>query len=182
MSKDRNIIVLKGVKTEYFRLIGKPHPNYNEDGNEWSSNFILDKTHLKQLKEAGCGRAYIKKNADGEQYFQFTKRAELSNGDPAKAPAVNDRFRKAWPESKLVGNGSVADIVVTFNEMTRGPNKGQLKPFVLETAIKDHIPYEVEGGIDYESEYEESSNDDDEVFKSDDVPDFDDGDEWEDAD
>jgi len=73
MKEKRNIIVLKGVKTEWFRLQGTPHRNYNDDGDEWSTNFLLNKDHLKQLKEAGCGAMYIKKNDDGEPYFKFTK-------------------------------------------------------------------------------------------------------------
>tara|TARA_R110002020_G_scaffold36769_4_gene110569 strand:- start:20 stop:568 length:549 start_codon:yes stop_codon:yes gene_type:complete len=182
MSNERNIVVLKGVKTEYFRLQGKPHPNYNKDGTEWSSNFILNKTHLKQLKEAGCGRAYIKKNDDGEQYFKFTKRGELQDGSEGKPPTVNDRFRKPWAPNVLVGNGSTADIVVTFNEMSRGPNKGELKPFVLETAVKELVEYNVEGGIDYDSEYEEETTDTaSDKTEPAEAPDFDDEDEWEDA-
>lgn len=161
MSKDRNVVVLKGVKTEWFRLQGAPHRNYNDDGDEWSANFVLDKTHLKQLKEAGCGPCYIKKNDDGEAYFAFKKAAQTRDGVPTKPPLVRDRKRNTWPANTLIGNGSVADIVVGFNEMKSGPNKGKLRPYVFETAIKELQEYVPEGGIEYDLD----DTDDDEADK-----------------
>jgi len=150
-------VILKGVQTDYFRLQGAPHENYNKDGMEWSANFILNKEHIDALKEAGCGRAYIKKYKDSDgnvrepvvTYFKFTKRATLVSGDPAKPPLVLDTYGDLWNPSTLVGNGSTADIVVAFQEMSAGPNKGKLKPVVLKTVLRDVVEYAPNDGIEY---------------------------------
>lgn len=145
--------VLTGVETEYFRLQGEPHLNYNKDGTEWSANFILTDEHVEELKNQGMAKAYLKETKDDKRpMIKFTKPATLKSGAPAKRPVVRDSANKAWASENLIGNGSKVDIVVALNEMKSGPNQGKLKPTVLKVVVKDWIPYEPDDGISYTKE------------------------------
>lgn len=154
---DQKRFVLENVEVEWFRLLGEPHQNYNKDGTEWTCNFLLTDEHMEVCKANGMAKAYIRttKKEKGKEvpcppHIKFVKKGTKANGDPAKEPDVRDRYGDFWDSRTLVGNGSTADIVVMLNMMDRGPNQGKLKPFVIKTVIRDHVPYEVDDGIEYD--------------------------------
>lgn len=143
--------VLQNVEVEYFRLIGAPHQNYAKDGTEWTCNFLLTKDHLDTCKGVGMAKAYVKTNKEDQPMIKFSKKGEKRDGSQALAPDVRDRYGDKWDPRTLVGNGSRADIIVMLNVMESGPNKGKLKPFVIKTVIRDHVPYEMDDGIEYDT-------------------------------
>jgi hypothetical protein len=149
--------VLKGVELEYFRLIGEPHDNFNKDGKEWTTNFILNDEHLAVCRENGMAKAYVKtaRKVDGVDtevppFIKFTKKAHGADGTPKEPITVLDRTAKPWNPAVAIGNGSKADIIVNLNEVGMGPNKGKLKPYISKVVIKEHVPYIPDDGIEYD--------------------------------
>lgn len=143
-------MVLQNVKLNWAKLLGKPVLNYSEDGYEWSVDVVVDKPHIKALKQENVGDYFKEKN--GETFFKYRRPSEYANGSAAKPIPIVDKFGKEWDQTVLIGNGTVADIQITFAEMKRGKNKGLFKPTVLKIKINDLVEYNPGSGSDFSFE------------------------------
>lgn len=130
-------------RLQYAKVLGDPVLNYNKDGNEWKFDFVPNdaRTAEKELKAVGKGDRIRSKEdyLNGEKYISF-KQAELTrDGKPNRRIRVEDAAGNPWPETKLIGNGSVADVKFVVVDNGPGKFKGM---YPRSIRILEHVPYE----------------------------------------
>lgn len=134
-------------KAYWFKVLGKPVPNYNKDGFEWVFDVSLDAETLKVLKEQGLGPKIKNKGDDRGDFIQFKRNSEKRNG-PDKGKA-NDPIRVIGPDGKTVwdnavkvGNGSTIRVKYVLNDTVdqRTKAKGR-RADVLSVQIWELVPY-----------------------------------------
>jgi hypothetical protein len=140
-------VMLRG-KVNYFKFLGDPRPNYNKDGNEWTTDFFdFDADAVKKLKKLGIGDRIKNKGdayLDGEDFLTFKHKELTSMGKPNRKVPVVDAAGKPWPEDKLIGNGSVVDVKFVVKDNGKGFKKSV---WPRGFRVLEHIPYEGQGDL-----------------------------------
>lgn len=115
--------------------------------NGWSFDLSIDEETQKKLLEAGMKKDYLKNKGDDRGTFvQFRRDAVKTDGTPGKAYQVIGPDGNEWPQTKLIGNGSVVNVIVTLNERTFRGEKF-LKPSALKLQVWNHEKYENNSGF-----------------------------------
>lgn len=131
----------------WFKVLGKPVPNYNKDGFEWVFDVALDANTVKELKAQGLGKKIKNKGDERGDFIQF-KRASVKRNGPKKGEA-NDPIRVIGPDGKTVwdnnvkvGNKSVIRVKYVLNETVdqRTKEKG-MRADVLSVQVYQHVVY-----------------------------------------
>jgi hypothetical protein len=139
---DVTTFVYRG-KLQYAKVLGNPVLNYNEDGNEWKFDFIPNdpRTALKELKAVGKEERVRTKDdyLDGQTFISFKQAEYDANGDPNRRIKVVDAAGNDWPETRLIGNGTVADVKFVVVDYGKGKFKGM---YPRSIRILDLVPYE----------------------------------------
>lgn len=134
LAKNNNVttLVFRG-RLKYAKVLGDPVLNYNKDGQEWKFDFIPNdpKGANKDLKVLGVDdRLRSLTNAegepryDGEEYMSFKQKATRNDGTPNYPIRVEDISGNDWPEDKLIGNDTVADVKFVVLENGSGRFNG----------------------------------------------------------
>lgn len=116
------------------------HPTYDGDARQWAFEFEPEDTEF--LKEAGLlDRLKDKEDAKNPDKGEFLvlKKPELNrDGEKNEPIRVYDADGEPWPEDKLIGNGSKADVKLRIVDWGRGKRKS-----IYTTAIRitDLVPY-----------------------------------------
>lgn len=152
-------MILKDVKLNWAKLLGKPRLNYNEDGYEWTVDIVVSKAHQKALMKENFGD-YFKENDDGETYFKCRRNAKKPDGSENGPIEIVDSTGEPWPQNTLIGNGSRADIKFYLNELTKGKNKGKTKAALMKIKINELVPYEAGEDFDYDEPEAGASSED----------------------
>jgi len=141
----------------YAKVLGSPVKGYNEGDLEWSIDVTVDEATRAKLAELGFSDFYIKpavnprtgkEHASGMDYIQFRRNAKRRDGTDAKPIAVVDRAGKPWPQDKLIGNGSVINVILGKKEVKQG-RETRNKPTLIRMQVWDYVPYEASGGSEY---------------------------------
>lgn len=119
----------------WFKALGAPGMNYNEDGKEWSFEVSPNEESLLDLKKWGLEANIKNKGGDRGDFVQF-RRPEINKmrNEPNKPIPVTDADGAAWPDDVSIGNGSTIRVKFSVLDM---PAKGKFK------GGKKLIPYEV---------------------------------------
>lgn len=134
---DYSTVYVSG-KLYWPKILGKPVMNYDQDGKEWTYQFVPDdvsflKEHrlLDRLKEDAKGTI--------EGQFLNLKKPELnSEGEKNDPIRVYDADNNEWDRSKSIGNGTTADVKLTIVDW------GKTKKKSIWTAairVTDLVPY-----------------------------------------
>lgn len=118
-------VTIRG-ELSYAQVLGEPRFNYNKDGKEWKFDVKISKDTVKEMKAFGIGDRVKTKDGylDGAPYMSF-KQAELrKDGKPNRPIPVVDITNKAWDSSKLLGNGTIADVKFVIQDFGPGKRTG----------------------------------------------------------
>lgn len=152
---NKNVTVVMRGKLMYAKVLGDPILNYSKDGKEWKFDLIpVDAKSAKaELKGYGIAeRLRIKDGyANNQPYMSFKQKEYKANGDANAPIEVVDILGKPWPQDKLLGNDTVADV--KFAVVDYGPGKKH-GVYPRKIRILDHVPYEG-GGFEPVSEDDE---------------------------
>lgn len=157
MSNNRSNVtthVFRG-RLQYARVLGDPIPNYNKDGKEWKFDFIPEdpkgsKAELKSVDVADRLRVLYYKDEDGnpdpknpkyggDAFMSFKQAATRRDGTDNFPIKVEDIIGNTWPQDKLIGNDTVADV--TFVVIDSGPGRFN-GVYPRSIRILEHVPYE----------------------------------------
>lgn len=142
--------MLQGT-AKWAKIVGAPVKAYDPAEKEWTIDIEIDEETQARLREDGAG-FYIRVKEGRAPYIQFKRKALKKDGTPAKPYIIKDRHRQDWDQSKLIGNGSVINVIYEYNEVGVGKDKRN-KPSAIKFQVWEHVPYESEndfpdGGAD----------------------------------
>jgi hypothetical protein len=139
--KETVFITLRG-KLNYAKVLGKPVDNYEKDGKEWRFDFIpLDEQEARaRLKKVGIADRLKQKEdyLEGTPFLSLRQKATKKNGDPNDPISVVDVTGQPWPDNKLLGNETVADVKLRVADYGKGFKRGV---YVNGLRILDLVPY-----------------------------------------
>ena len=148
MAKDA-VIVIRG-KLHWAKVMGKarPHtglPKYDK-GPYWSVDVTPNAEGRALLKKYGCEEKLKepKKGPKEDRTESFIALRVLENrtdGEKNKPPRIKDARGNPWPEDKLLGNETVADVKVKIVDYGKASEKGV---YLQAIRILDHVPYDDE--------------------------------------
>lgn len=146
------------------KILGKPVPNYDRDGFEWTFEIKPDKEGVATLTKLGVANR-INKGENGDR-IQFRQREKRADGSPNRAIEVYDDKKRPWDQTTLIGNGSQADVKFKFVDNGKG-RKASLYP--QGVMVTNHEVYErppappafgpPEGGDDFHKDFDLERND-----------------------
>lgn len=141
--------------------------NYDGDGKEWTFEFepddpsflkdhrLLDRlkdplAYAKRLEERGEDEKAqaAREGAEGRGDYLLLKKPELDRDGNKNTPFnIYDDDNQPWGESRLIGNGSKADVKLSIVDWGAGKKKSI---YCKAIRITDHVPYESNpfGGMD----------------------------------
>lgn len=164
MSESKNkTLIIRGT-LDWAKVIGKPRLNeyvkkeFGQEKRQWSVDITPDaksRALLKANRLEGKLRTPHSKDSRKETFLTFTQDEFRKDGTPNEPITVKDAAGAAWPEGKLIGNGSVADI-----KFVAPPAKaGKQGMYIRAIRILKLVPYQ--------SQEFEPLSEDDEYFASD---------------
>lgn len=139
MADNRSTEVIRG-KTSYAKILGDPVLNYSGDGKEWKMDLEITNETKKELKALGIADR-VKTKAeylDGKPFITFRQRELRPTGEPNRPITVVDAAGNAWPEDRLIGNGSTVDVKFTVVDYGKGKMKGV---YISDVRVLELVPY-----------------------------------------
>jgi hypothetical protein len=143
--------------------------NYDGDGKEWTFEFepedpsflkehrLLDRlkdplAYALRLEERGESEKAeaAREAAEGRGDYLLLKKPELDRDGKKNTPFnIYDADNQPWGESRLIGNGTKADVKLSIIDWGVGKKKSI---YCKAIRITDHVPYESNpfGGMDNE--------------------------------
>lgn len=134
-------------KAYWAKIVGKPVKGYNEGEFEWSIDVALDEAHVEQVKREGWQSKIKNKFDDRGNFVQFKRKSVKKDGDPAKPIRIVDHRGEAWPDNKLIGNGSTVNVKYELNDPPTGSKVPRVS--IIAVQVWDYVPYERKGGSDF---------------------------------
>lgn len=113
--------IIRG-RGRWMKILGKPVPNYQRDGYEWTMDIFPDEEGLKLLKKLGVADR-LKDKGEGE-YFMFRQREENAKGEKNAPIKVVDAQGRPWDQDTKIGNDSVVDVRFRFKDYGKGKKPG----------------------------------------------------------
>jgi hypothetical protein len=157
------VIVLRG-KLDWAKVLGKPRPHTGnpkyDKGPYWSLDLTPDAESLEKVKKYGFANKLkdpeeirrkakkagkVSKEDRTEDFLSFRHLAKNKDGDDNKPLKIVDVTGQAWPDDKLLGNGTIADVKVKVVDYGSASDKGT---YIQAIRVLEHVPYE--GGSDFE--------------------------------
>jgi hypothetical protein len=98
------------------------------------------------------------KNDERGVFLTFKRKSVKADGESAKPFKVVDNQKNPWPEDKLIGNGSLLNVMVVLSEREYRKEKF-IKPSAIKVQVWEHVPYT--SNADFEAKKPDELNDDD---------------------
>lgn len=130
-------VFLRG-KLYWAKVLGKPRPNYNRDGNEWTFEFEPDEDGIKELKKRKLGDRLKNKYDDRGPYIVLKKSELNRDGEPNQPIRIYDELDQDWEHDKLIGNGSRGDVKLDIRDYGAGKKSG-IYPVAIR--VTELVPY-----------------------------------------
>lgn len=148
--------VLRGT-LYWAKVLGKPRKNTYTDENEWSVDVTPDAKGLEEIKRLGISDKLKNKDDDRKDFISFRQResrVDAKTGERLMNRPIRilDVQGNDWPQDKLIGNGSVADVKFTVKDNGRGKRKGA---YIVAIRVLDLVPYQSQefAPLDSDDEY-----------------------------
>lgn len=157
--KDK-VFTIRGT-LDWAKIVGKArpytgNPKYDK-GPYWSVDITPDAKSLKAIEDAGISKklrdptqSKSEKETRKAPYLSLKINEKKPDGDLNSPPNIQDILGGKWPSDTLIGNGSVADILVKVKDYGSGSEMGC---YFQKMRVLKHVPFE--GG-----DFEELSEDD----------------------
>lgn len=140
--------VIRGT-LHWAKVLGEPRLNTYSKEKEWSVDLTPDAKGLEEIARIGIkDKLREPKDNDNrtEDFLSFRHReyrenrntGERTKNDPIK---IVDITGQPWPEDKLIGNGTIADVKFRVVDYGKTMAKGV---YISAIRILDHVAYEVE--------------------------------------
>ena len=149
LAKDKTIGI-RGT-LDWAKIVGpaRPYsgnPKYDK-GPNWSVDITPDKKSRELLKENGIDDKLREPKGEndkrGETFLTLRQLENRTDGKKNPPPGIVDAAGKDWGQERLLGNGTVADIMVKVADYGTASAKGV---YMQKVRILDHVPY---GGGDF---------------------------------
>lgn len=158
-----NTVVVRG-ELNWAKVIGEPRLNeYKKrelgvEEREWTVDVSPDAAGLEKFKEMKITEKLREPKGEKDTRtgkfvtFRHAEYRKDKDGDKVKNDPIKivDATGQAWPEGKLIGNGSIADVKFRIPERRPGRPYGL---YIQAIRVLEHVPFEVE-------EFEPLSEDD----------------------
>lgn len=140
--------VIRGT-LHWAKVLGEPRLNTYSKEKEWSVDLTPDAKGLEEIVRIGIkDKLREPKDNDSrtEDFLSFRHREYRENrntGERTKNEPIKivDITGQAWPEDKLIGNGTIADVKFRLVDYGKSVAKGI---YISAIRVLDHVPYEVE--------------------------------------
>lgn len=161
MAKDGITTLVFRGRLQYAKVLGEPVLNYNKDGQEWKFDFIPndEKSAAADLKAVGVSdrlRSLTDSEGnpryEGQKYMSFKQNATRRDGTPNYPIKVVDALGEPWPEDKLIGNDTVADVKFVVIDNGKGRFNGVYPRSIRILDLVEYNKSEFEP-LDDEDEY-----------------------------
>lgn len=155
-------MIIQG-KAYWAKVLGEPGWGYKNQYKEWSIDVTLDAKTMKKLIAEGVAKDKIKNKGDDRgNFLTFKRRETKKDGNPAKPfLVIGPDGKTPWPQTELIGNGSVVNAKLILNEN----EDGTMRPSLLKLQVVEHVPYG--DGEDF-TDYTDGGEDGSETWDSDD--------------
>jgi len=140
--------VIRG-ELHWAKVLGRPRLNTYTEENEWSVDVTPNSDGVSELKRLGISDK-MKSPKDGdkrkEKFISFRQRefrTDAKSGERIKNEPVKitDVRGESWPENKLLGNGTIADVKFSVKDNGKGRPKGV---YIKAIRVLKLVPYEVQ--------------------------------------
>lgn len=130
-------------KAFWAKVIGAPRANkFNPAVPQWAFDLSIDAKTAAELVDKGMKKSYLRDKQDERGTFlTFTRDSVKKDGTEGKPFKIVDSKKNPWPDGKLIGNGSVLNVVVTLNERTFRGEKF-LKPSAVALQVWELVEYD----------------------------------------
>lgn len=134
-------------KVYWAKVLGTPRPNYGGDAREWTFEFEPDEEGLKVLKKHGLTDRLKNKHEGRGKYIVLRKSEFNKDGNPNPPIRIYDGNDVDWDASKLIGNGSSADVKLDIRDYGPGKKKGV---YPVAIRVNELVAYQSSefGGMD----------------------------------
>ncbi len=134
-------------KVYWAKVIGAPRPNYGGDAREWTFEFEPDAEGLKVLKQHRLTDRLKDKYEDRGRFLVLRKSEFNKDGNPNSPIRLYDGDDNEWDKTKLIGNGSDADVKLDIRDYGPGKKKGV---YPVAIRVTDLVAYQSSefGGMD----------------------------------
>lgn len=140
--------VIRGT-LNWAKVLGEPRLNTYSKEKEWSVDLTPDAAGMDEIARIGIKdklREPGEKDSRTEDFLSFRhkesredrKTGERKFNEPIK---VVDVTGAPWPQDKMIGNGTVADVKFRVVDYGKAYAKGV---YISAIRILDHVAYEVE--------------------------------------
>jgi len=140
----------------YWAKILQPVDNFSKDGQEYSLDISVDAGTRAALAEVGLEdkiRPAVnpktgKEHASETDYIKISVPTESRNGTALRAPQIKDMYGNEWNKEKLIGNGSLVDVMFNPRKWTMGANSG-VKPSLKGVRVVELVEVEPAEQFEY---------------------------------
>lgn len=137
--------IIRGT-LHWAKVLGKPRLNTYSNENEWSVDVTPDAKGMLELKRLKLTNKLKNKNDDRKEFLSFRQKEFRTMKDGSKEAnrpiRILDIKGQPWPEGKLIGNGSTADVkFVLAPPMPGKPNAGL---YIQAIRVLDLVSYETQ--------------------------------------
>lgn len=139
---DSTTVFVKG-KIYWPKILGQPRMNYEGTGREWT--YELEPEDVSFLKEAKLLDRLKEKYEDRGPYLNLRKPEKDREGQPNEPIRVYDENNEPWDSSKLIGNGSEADVKLRIVDYGKGKKKGIYTTAIRITNLVTYVSNEFAG-------------------------------------
>lgn len=125
------------------KVTGNPVPNFGGDAREWTFEFEPDAKGVAILKKHKLDDRLKQKddpkNPDKGRFLVLRKKEFSMDGTANPPIRIYDSEDNEWDRSKLIGNGSAADVKIDIRDYGVGKKKG-IYPVAIR--VTDAIAYQ----------------------------------------
>lgn len=138
-------------KLYWAKVLGEPRPNYGGDAREWTFELEPDEKGLALLKQHKLTDRLKDKYEDRGKFFVLRKTEFTKDGNPNQPIRIYDNENNEWDRTKLIGNGSDADVKLDIRDYGVGKKKGVYPVAIRVTNLVAYQSSEF-GGMDKDDE------------------------------
>ena len=125
------------------KVTGAPVPNYGGDAREWTFEFEPDEAGLAALKKHKLTDRLKEKddpkNPDKGRFLVLRKKEFSADGKENQPIRIYDAEDAEWDRTKLIGNGSKADVKIDIRDYGVGKKKGV---YPVAIRVTDLVSYQ----------------------------------------